>query len=44
MVKVIPFVSGEQAKKRVGFLKDQIEIPADFDRMGQDEIAKAFEA
>ena len=30
-------------QKRVGFLKGQIETPADFDRMGQNEIIKAFE-
>ena len=44
MVKVIPFVPHNSTKKRIGFLEGQIIIPADFDRMGQDEIKEAFEA
>jgi len=44
MVKVIPFSSKKTVQKRIGFLKGQIEIPADFDQMGQNEILKAFEA
>lgn len=44
LVKVIPFVSNKTEKKRVGFLKGQINIPADFDKMGQEEIIKMFEA
>ena len=43
MVRVIPFLQSEANKKRTGFLKGQIEIPADFDQMGQKEIIKAFE-
>ena len=43
MVKVIPFVSRNTAQKRIGFLKSQISVPADFDRMGQGEIAALFE-
>ena len=43
MVKVIPFVSRNTAQKRIGFLKNQISIPADFDRMGQSEITALFE-
>lgn len=31
------------APARTGFLKGQIEIPADFDRMAAGEIAAAFE-
>ncbi|MCL2480284.1 MAG: type II toxin-antitoxin system prevent-host-death family antitoxin [Spirochaetaceae bacterium] len=44
MVKVIPCVSNNTQKKRIGFLKGRITIPADFDKMGQNEITKAFEA
>jgi len=44
MVKVIPWVPQSTSKKRIGFLKGQIEIPADFDQMGQNEINEVFEA
>ena len=44
MVKVIPFSSQKTQKKRIGFLKGQIEVPSDFDKMGQNEIIEAFEA
>ena len=44
MVKVIPFVSPSTAKKRIGFLKGQIKVPADFNQMGQNEIIELFEA
>ena len=44
MVKVIPCFLQDTVQKRVGFLKGHIEVPADFDRMGQDEIIKTFEA
>jgi len=43
MVKVIPCLQQNTAKKRIGFLKGQIAIPADFDQMGQNEITKIFE-
>ena len=42
MAKVIPFVATENKTKRVGFLSGQIEVPEDFDRMGQDEITEMF--
>jgi len=42
MAKVIPFVAAENKPKRVGFLSGQIEVPEDFDQMGQDEIADIF--
>lgn len=29
-------------RKRLGFLKGEIAIPKDFDRMGEDEIARIF--
>jgi prevent-host-death family protein len=41
MVKVVPYT--EPAKtSRTGFLKDQITIPEDFDRMCAAEIAEIF--
>ena len=43
MVKVIPFQS-VVPKKRIGFLKGQVSVPADFNTMGQEEIIKEFEA
>ena len=44
MVKVIPFLPQNTVQKRIGFLKGKIEVPADFDQMGKNEIAEAFEA
>ena len=44
MVKVIPYLPQSKSQKRIGFLKDEIEIPADFDQIGQNEIIEAFEA
>jgi len=44
MVKVLPCLSLNATQNRIGFLKGQIAIPADFDRMGQSEIAEAFES
>ena len=43
MVTVIPF-NQPGKKQRVGFMKGQIKIPQDFDRYGETEIAKMFEA
>ena len=43
MVKVIPCPSSDTPQKRVGFLRGQIRVPADFDQMGQNEIADNFE-
>ena len=43
MVKVIPLTSQKTVQKRIGFLKGQIKIPDDFDRMGQNEIINDFE-
>ena len=43
MVKVIPLDSPSGGQiKRLGFLTGQIEVPQDFDRMGEDEIEKLF--
>ena len=44
MVKVIPCLPENVTRKRVGFLKGQIEVPVDFDKMGQSEITEIFEA
>jgi antitoxin (DNA-binding transcriptional repressor) of toxin-antitoxin stability system len=44
MVKVIPYVTQQSAQKRIGFLKGQIKIPDDFNRMGQNSILEMFEA
>jgi len=41
MVKVIPCAEPEKTS-RIGFLKDQISIPEDFDRMCETEIAEIF--
>ena len=43
MVKVIPFLPPNVTCKRVGFLRGQIEVPDDFDQMGQNEIVEMFE-
>jgi len=42
MAKVVPYVTAEKKAKRVGFLSGQIEVPEDFDSMGQDEISSMF--
>jgi len=44
LVKVsrLDAVSGTQAK-RLGFMKGQISVPDDFDRMGSQEIERLFE-
>jgi antitoxin (DNA-binding transcriptional repressor) of toxin-antitoxin stability system len=44
MVKVIPLNAREPSWiKRFGFMAGQINVPADFDRMGEAEIMKMFE-
>jgi len=43
IVKVIPFVQQNAVQRRIGFLKGKIEVPADFDNMGQNEIIQTFE-
>lgn len=43
MVKVVPLEPPEEKKiKRVGMLEGQFNIPEDFDRMFEDEIAEMF--
>jgi len=42
MARVIPFAQTQKQTKRVGFLAGQIEIPDDFDQIGQSEIEEIF--
>jgi hypothetical protein len=36
-------VEAEKPPRRIGFMKGQIKVPADFDTMGADEISDMFE-
>lgn len=43
MVKVVPIDAPDHSKmRRIGFLSGAFEVPEDFDRMGEDEIANLF--
>jgi len=42
LVKVVPFTPQDAEQKRIGFLKGQIEVPDDFDRMGTAETSENF--
>ena len=43
LVKVMPLDAPESAQiKKIGFMKNQIIVPNDFDEMGQEEIEKRF--
>ncbi|GLR49684.1 antitoxin [Shinella yambaruensis] len=43
MVKVVPLEPvGEGKTSRFGFLRGELTVPDDFDRMGEDEIARQF--
>ena len=43
MVKVVPLDAPEEKKvQRIGFMEGQGNIPDDFDRMFEDEIAEMF--
>ena len=43
MVKVMPLDAPEGGEaKRLGFLAGQFRVPADFDRMGEEEIEALF--
>ena len=37
-----PVTADESRPNRLGFLKGQLQVPEDFDTMGQDEIEKLF--
>jgi prevent-host-death family protein len=39
---VVSAIPVTQAKKRLGFLRDTMQVPDDFDRMGESEIASLF--
>lgn len=44
IAKVIGIESQDQLEsRRLGFLSDEIEVPEDFDRIGETEITDAFE-
>lgn len=43
MVTVSAYAPPGDPAKRVGFLKDSIEVPDDFDEMGKGEIRALFE-
>ena len=43
LVKVVPLVALDQpGPKRIGFMQDLIEVPEDFDRMGESDIERMF--
>lgn len=45
IAKVVPLDATEPGTKprRLGFMKGQISVPADFDRMGTEEIRELFD-
>ena len=43
MAKMVPLTADESASPpRIGFMKGELLIPDDFDRMGEEEIARLF--
>lgn len=43
IAKLVPLdAPAGKARKRIGFLKGAIKVPADFDRMGEEEIERLF--
>lgn len=44
VARLVPLEVASTAERRLGFLKDRIRVPDDFDQMGAEEIADAFEA
>ncbi len=43
LVKVVPLTAPDPSQiRRRGFMRGQIEVPADFDRMGDVEIERLF--
>lgn len=43
LVKVVPLEADEPGVPRqLGFLRGEIQVPSDFDHMGQDEIERHF--
>jgi antitoxin (DNA-binding transcriptional repressor) of toxin-antitoxin stability system len=44
LVKVVALETpAPRAATRIGFMKGRIQVPDDFDQMGQDEIVRLFE-
>ena len=44
LVKVVRIdTETEKPRRRIGFMKGQLKVPADFDTMGADEIVDMFE-
>jgi prevent-host-death family protein len=44
LVKVVRIdTEAEKPRRRIGFMKGELKVPADFDAMGADEIADMFE-
>ncbi len=44
MVRVVPLDQDESGlERRLGFMEGLIQVPDDFDRLGADQIAEAFE-
>jgi len=43
MVTVSAYTSPPDPVKRIGFLKNSLEVPQDFDSMGQEEIKAMFD-
>ena len=43
MVTVTSYAREQQPRRRVGFLKGQVDVPVDFDTMGEELIAGMFE-
>ena len=43
MVTVTRYEAAPKQQQRVGFLKGQIKVPDDFDRMGEAEMVNVFE-
>lgn len=44
MVKVVPVDMVHTEHRRLGFLRNQFQVPDDFDRMGEQEIEALFGA
>ena len=42
LVRVTALEAEENARRRIGFLDGKVEVPDDFDRMGEREITRMF--
>lgn len=42
MVERAPLTPEQTVKKRIGFLKDVVNVPDDFDEIGREEIERMF--